>query len=274
MKRLGSAIGLMFIIILFDGCKQADPEAVNNRIYFSGRYWKVRNTNGQLSGPGRNYFASWAKNVWVDDQGYLHLRITKRNGRWYSSEVITEENLGYGTYTFYYASPIAELDPNTVVGLFTWDDNTFSTQANSEVDIEFAKWGNASLPNHLQYTVQPSNGAAFAERYYRPTGTLNFTQPVTTHQFSWTSSLIQWKSFDAEGTSGSPIASWSFNTSNPARIKYTGYGNSQPVIIPAPGTTTHARINFWTLGDEFGKEGGPSDGMEKEIIIKKFEYVP
>jgi hypothetical protein len=35
-------------------------------------------------------------------------------------------------------------DKKIVVGLFTWDDNSYQAQANDELDVEFAKWGNSN----------------------------------------------------------------------------------------------------------------------------------
>lgn len=40
-----------------------------------------------------------------------------------AAEVILSESLGYGTYSFTVSSPIGDLDPNVVLGLFTWSDD-------------------------------------------------------------------------------------------------------------------------------------------------------
>ena len=81
------------------------------------------------------------EDVWVDRESRLHLKISKRNDRWYAVEIISEKDFGYGEYSFYLSSRVDLLDKNVVLGLFTWDDNTFITDANSEIDIEFARWG-------------------------------------------------------------------------------------------------------------------------------------
>ena len=69
-------------------------------IFFSGYNWTVKNSPGKV-GPGPNYFSDSANNVWVDTQGRLHLKITKRNGRWYCAEVISEVSFGYGEHLFF-----------------------------------------------------------------------------------------------------------------------------------------------------------------------------
>src|SRR5579864_9719354 len=61
-------------------------------IAWAGRTWKV--TNGGMAGVARGD----AKNVRVDDKGYLHLEITQRDGKWTSAEVFTAERFGFGTY--------------------------------------------------------------------------------------------------------------------------------------------------------------------------------
>jgi len=121
-------------------------------IQFSGRSWTVK-ASGSPVGPGPNYFSDTIADVRVDGSGYLHLRIAFSNGNWHSSEVITDDVLGHGTYTFTLGSRVDLLDRNIVVGLFTWD--TSAPQFNyREIDIEFARWGNP-LTDNSQYVVQP-----------------------------------------------------------------------------------------------------------------------
>jgi hypothetical protein len=160
---------------------------------------------------------------------------------------------------------------NVVLGLFTWDNNTFFNQANSEVDIEFSKWGNESSTTPLTYSVQPVNfGPYYDERSEYAAMDPSALVGVTTHVFEWTDTLITWYSYPGDYDSGLPIfSSWSFDLSNPARIKYEGGQQSVPIIIPAPGNTTNARMNFWTLPHV---AIGPSNGLPHEIIIRDFHY--
>jgi hypothetical protein len=108
-----------------------------DQLVFSGRTWTVKGGT-ELFGPGPNYFSKDLYSAYTDSLGQLHLNIRQIDGRWYCSEVISNENLGYGTYTWEVAPNQVDLPVNTVLGLFTWDNNTLQTQANSEVDIEFS----------------------------------------------------------------------------------------------------------------------------------------
>src|SRR5690348_11190411 len=118
----------------------AVPQAAGARttavrtISFSGYQWQVKSSRGK-TGPGPNVFSSSNQNVWVDGQGRLHLAITHSGNRWYCAEVLATQSLGYGTYTFTLDSSVGALDPNVILGLFTWsNDPSF---AHRELDVEF-----------------------------------------------------------------------------------------------------------------------------------------
>jgi len=106
-------------------------------------------------GPGPNYFSSENSDVYIDNDGRLHLKVTNRDGKWLSTEVISKESFGYGTYVFYIGSRGDTLDQNIVLGLFTWDDNP-NKHINrwNEIDFEFSRWNNPNNDN-FQYVVQP-----------------------------------------------------------------------------------------------------------------------
>ena len=95
---------------------------VPRTIQFSGRSWTVKSIVSPV-GPGPNYFSDTSEEVWVDGSGYLHMKIAFRDGNWHSSEVIGDDVLGYGTYTYTLGSRVDLLDRNTVVGMFTWDSS-------------------------------------------------------------------------------------------------------------------------------------------------------
>ena len=123
------------------------------QISWSGRTWQVKSSQSKV-GPGPNYFSAAPENVWVDASSRLHLRLTYRNGRWNCAELIGTQTLGYGTYVFEIASAVANLDANVVLGLFTWSDK--APAAHREVDIEFARWGNASDPRTHSTSCSPT----------------------------------------------------------------------------------------------------------------------
>jgi hypothetical protein len=275
MSNRFASLFFLFSWVLFAGCKQSDPADALDRtadvVDFSGRKWDIKSG---YNGPGPNSFSKDYENVWVDERGFLHMSITKHeDGNWYSSEVISQDNLGYGTYAFTIQGNPLNFAKNVVLGLFTWDNNTFYEQANSEVDIEFSKWGVEDDTHPLTTSVQP----VFFSTYYAERSHQHMVDPeilngVTTHIFTWTDSLITWKSFKGEDfRTTEPFSTWEYDLDHPPRVKEENGQQSLPVVIPAPGATTNARINFWT---QTYIANGPSDGKNHEIVIRKFEYLP
>lgn len=209
-------------------------------IVFSGYNWRVKSSTSKV-GPGPNYFSGSDENVWVDDQGRLHLKISKRDNKWYCAEVIFEENFGYGKYIFHLANRADQLNEDIVLGLFTWDDCSDPIYGNREIDIEFSRWGQVENDN-AQFVVQPYNQPGNMHRF-------NMQQDgeESTHSFTWSEDSIKFKSI-YDGSTESWI--------------YTGEN------VPRPGNE-NARINLWLSAGQ-----PPSDDKEAEIVIKQFEYIP
>lgn len=265
----------LFLMLAIVSCKQSDPQDVLGRVgdtvTFSGRKWDIKSSATPV-GPGPNVFSKRYDDVWVDDKGYLHLTIDQHDNQWYSSEVVGQDNLGYGTYTWTIQADPMSFAENVVFGLFTWDNNTFVTDGNSEVDIEFSKWGDPTSVTPTTYSVQPvSFGSFYAERTKEKEIANSLLKGVTTHQFTWTDTLITWKSYRGNLPIGEPIASWSFNLNHPPRVKEEGGVVSNPIVIPAPGLTTNARMNFWTLPYQ---SLAPLNGLKHEVVIQRFTYEP
>ena len=278
MKNWRRIFWLFVMTFAIIACEQDDPEFTQrsgDKLSFAGRQWIIKTHLDSLVGPGNNYFSDFVNDVFVDDNGYLHLTITERDGKWYSTEVVSEENMGFGTYTFTIEGNPLIFDKNAVLGLFTWDDSTFQVEANSEVDIEFAKWGNEDDTLPLQYGVQPiAFGPYNAERVDKPEVDNRYWNGVSTHIFTWTDTLITWQSWQGGANdiaTSDTTAFWSFDDSNPAKIKFEGPNQSDPVVIPKPGDQTNARMNFWING---GNAVGLSNGERHEIIIRDFDYQP
>ena len=270
--------GLLIVLGLFS-CKQSDPsfnQRIDDVITFSGRKWDIKTG---FNGPGPNNFTNHPNDVYVDDNGHLHLSVSQRTVdgvtptlEWLCTEVVSQDTFGYGTYVWTIQGDPVNIDRNIVLGLFTWDNNTFQEQANSEVDIEFAKWGDSEEEFTLQYGVQPiAFGPYYPERVNKPEANNQNWIGVSTHAFTWTDTLITWESWPGNQYGvGDPAASWFFDLNNPARVKNENQNASDPIIIPAPGNTTNARMNFWLSS---GVEG-PFFPFRSEIIIEKFEFIP
>jgi len=215
-------------------------------IEFSGRTWWVKHSDPVI-GPGPNHFSDSTDNVWVDDDGRLHLKITNTGGRWTCAEVVSRDVLGYGKYVFRVSSRVDLLDVNVVAGLFTYDETM--DYPNREIDIEFSRWGDPAAQN-AQYVVQPWDTPGNRERFAIDLG----GDPDTTNAFDWAAGSVQfrtWAGHDAAPPEDATIHSWD----------YTG------ADVPTEGGEVRARINLWLRSGE-----APIDGQPAELIISRFEY--
>ncbi len=235
-------------------------DVIRTEITFAGYNWMVKDSGCGTLDPGSNYFSHSKENVWVDDQGRLHLKIAHRCDKWFCSEVVLDASLGYGTYIFTTDGRVDLLDPNVVLGLFTWDTDA-PHHHYREIDIEFSRWWDPDEPNNAQYVVQPWDTPGNMFRFKVDMD----GQPdeITTHEFTWLPDRIDFLSYFGDFTSSPPasdiIESWS----------YTGDD-----VPPAGGE--NVRMNFWLLppmGDGQGT-ARPTDGNEAEIVIKAFSYRP
>ncbi len=234
--------------ILFAFLLSALPAAAQytRTLSFSGYTWMVKKSSSKV-GPGPNFFSDSANNVWVDTSGRLHLKIAKSGPRWQCAEVINQSSLGNGAYRFYLDSVVDNLDPNVVLGLFTWNDDP--AYNHREIDVEFARWGNARDPTNAQYVVQPYDVQGNLVRFTQPPAT-----PQSIHGFLWGPSSIYHR-----GVKGTNPA-----TTNPADLiaEHTFLSG-----IPVPGGE-NARINLWLVNGR-----APTNRQSVEVIIGRFEFV-
>jgi hypothetical protein len=214
---------------------------------FSDYLWRVKSSSGQV-GPGPNYFSDSTNNLWLDAQGQLHLRITNRSNQWQCAELVSARTFGYGSYRIELNSRVDNLDPNVVLGLFTWsDDPAYSYR---EIDIECSRWGNAGDLNNAQYVVQPYDAAGHLARFAVPAGLTN-----STLSFTWETNRVRYQSqrgsYSPDPAPADVITNWTYTLTPPK----TGDENF--------------RFNLW-----LNKGNAPADNKEIEVIIKRFEFVP
>jgi hypothetical protein len=224
------------------------PAAGARTITWSGRSWDVKDSGAGVVGPGPNRFSDSARTVWVDGRGRLHLRIEFRHGHWYSAEVVATEATGYGTYDWRVVGRAADLDPNVVLGLFTWDEA--SGDHHREIDIEWSRWGRRRGTN-AGFTVQPythdGNGHAFDIR--RGAGAR------LTQAFDWGADQVRFWSI--LGHRPPPATGW-------VDERWTYRGPDVP-----PEGEAHARINLWLFRGD-----APTDGADVEIVLRAFTFTP
>jgi hypothetical protein len=148
--------------------------------HWSGYDWTVK-TSASPVGPGPNYFSDSTNNVSVDALDRLHLRIT-HPGNWYCAEIVGQRTLGYGNYVFRMEGTPATLDPNIILGLFTWSNAT--NQNHREIDVEYSRWSSQTDSNNSQFTVQPAPPSHFV-RYRIPPAATN-----SISSFNWLTNSV------------------------------------------------------------------------------------
>jgi len=239
-------------VALAVGLLRCGPDSGLRHVEFSGERWHVKRYVSIPWGPGPNYFADDPGAVEVDGSGFLHLRIQQRDGRWSCAEVITDRSFGYGTYAFTLGSRPDLLDPNVVLGLFTWDEDTPDPgQVNRwrEIDVEASRWGSPGNDD-LQFVVQPwdLSGANMVRFQVSDPGD-------TTYAFTWTAQGVAFTASRGAVWPPAPsdvISSWSY--AGPA--------------TPVPGHE-QARMNLWLVNGT-----PPQDGHDTEVVVKSFHFVP
>lgn len=246
-------IGLIMFLVSVTSPTMAHslPEAPVNHyagdtLEFSGYRWVVKESNNRHTGPGKNYFSGSRDNVWIDEEGRLHLRITYRNDRWYCAEVRMINSLGYGKYTFYIERFPQPLDKDAVMGLFMYNHED-TTNYHNEIDIEFSKWGKDAEVNS-QYVVQPYEDKA--NRFQTD------LQRGTKHEIQVRKRKIYFKSQYHSGINpdsiSSTFAEWKY------KLDQTYKTSNEKVSI-----------NLWLY-----KATEPSNLKELEVIVSRFEFSP
>ncbi len=252
---------------------------------FGGLRWERTDSQGVKVQPGGCYFSQ--DNAFLDGNNNLHLKITKVGSDWFCAQIIPEfhdlqyppPTYGYGTYTFSLASAVDNLDPNVVLGLFTWSDDpayadlSLSTSpwtndpngascmgtsgvcpSHSELDVEFSKFGQAGNRNNAQFSVQPLTNNGAGDPFIMPPGYNNST------------AIIYWFpdgiSFKVQDQNGVVLASYTYPGPVPPPADNGGWAG----LFPSP---QQARLNLWLVGGN-----PPMSGQEVEIVVSNFTYTP
>jgi hypothetical protein len=220
---------------------QGTPPALPSpkMLNFSGYEWTT--SAGPIFRAGsRNFFDP--ANVWTDERGALHLRISGSPGKWAGSEVRLTRSLGYGTYRFQFRD-VSHLEPSALLTLIAWDGvGTESTRR--ELDVELGRWGTIENTN-VNYVVQP---------YYVPANFVSFRVPhgSYTHSFRWEPGQVTFSTVAGSGNAG-------------GRVINRHVFNSG---VPSPEEKS-VRIGLYV----FHRGKIPLEN-ENEVIIDKFEYLP
>jgi hypothetical protein len=219
---------------------KADAPIVAKTLHFSGFDWVARAASSDRGGEPNHYDPA---NVWVDQNGFLHLRMQQHNGAWSCAELSLTRSLGYGTYRFV-VEDSSQLAPSAVLGMYTADDLR-TDDVRSELDIELSRWG---LPNskNAQYVVQP---------FYIPENISRFTVPagVMTYRFRWEPGRAAFRSDRG-------------SVSAPGQAPVSEHVFTSGVPTPAEETV---HIDLYDYHHSKSSLQQPA-----EVVIEKFEYLP
>ncbi len=216
---------------------------------WKGHEWRV--TNGGMAGVARGDSA----NVNIDGDGYLHLRIVNRKGKWTASELFTTDNLGFGTYQWVVEGEVYDMDKSTVLGLFTYGPtHHIGVDGENEIDIEFSQWNKTCGGCNADFTVYPSTGnrkqggkSSWEDNFHVNGETL------TTARMQWSSGKLVFtimKGFQPIGTTADVIKTETYS-SNSTNI---------------PQEASPVGINLWCF------QTTPSNNQS--VIIRDFQFAP
>ena len=213
-----------------------------NMLEFSGYSWIVSDAPGTKA-PGPNIFLP--RNVFIDKNGHLSLRIARHGESWSCAELRLAEPLGYGRYVVEIESDPDLLDPQSVFGFFTYDFT--APPYYRELDVEFARWGDAAHPGG-NHTVQPYTDGANTALF-----DLAGTGERSMHVIEWLPEKVVFTAY-AIGNTG-----WA---SEIARFEW-----SRGEVF-RPGAA-YIHLNFWLFQGKAPRRGEP-----QMIKISAFRFTP
>jgi hypothetical protein len=214
-------------------------------ISWKGYTWSVADYNSKYSG---NTVTS--NDVFVDSNGYLHLKCVYRNGYWSNLNVLLK-NIGYGSYNLTVQTNLHDLcnaNPHWIFAPFTYD-NALPSDGYGEQDIEIGDWGQVGAYNGNQVQWGEYRGGQMVQ-HVSTSGT------NVKYEITWRKDLLR---FSESGPS-QPYASWSIT--DPARI------------APNTGTMQYI-IESWIYPkkDPQNSYGFPN-GYSIEVVLTDFKYTP
>ena len=220
-------------------------QAAYPTILWCGHQWSVV-TSGMAGGNQGS-----ANTVFVDANGYLHMKITQVQGQWLCAELFTTDLMAFGTYQWWVNARLDQLDPNVVFGLYPYGpEAAVGTGGTNEIDVEFAKWGNVGYAN-ADWVVYPAVpwGTKSALLY-----NFTLTGSFTTSRFTWSSSGVTFWLMGGRqplGTTANVMKTWTANPGDP--------------LNNVPQQALPVGMNLWLYGG-----AAPTNGLPVEIIIYSF----
>ena len=156
MKPIQNSIitGICMLMFLFFSINMVGQHRF---LEFSGITWKV--SNGLATPSGNNIFKDDTTMQYIDNNGWLHLKMKKFHGIWYCSQIQAQESFGYGEYLFYLKTNLNELDDRVVLGLLLDKDVSeanlpLASFNEKKIAIQISKWNDVTQPRGW-YVIYP-----------------------------------------------------------------------------------------------------------------------
>lgn len=273
IRRLATVLMICLFVMVNTSFYFAKSLAGDEKqIWFSGQSWIVESSGNYTRGPGDNFFSDSEETVWVDSDGWLHIKLHKEGKlkKWVCPSVRSVLPADYGVHRFYVVGDLAHLDKNVVLGMFLYRMDKEHVDEGGEVDIEFSTWGlPKTLPtgeiipsaNNMQYVLwKPWKGVegpkiADMSCYNIQTSSAQ----CSTHTLIWRPDVIEFKS--CYGHLKNP---------KPENIMQTWIVRStlqNTIQMPKQEDRMYINLNLW-LNENVTF---PSDKKEVEILIK-YDY--
>jgi hypothetical protein len=218
------------------------------RLRFSGYDFNTKEGSGL--GPGPNDWAG--SQAFVDSKGRLHLRFSKKKGKWYAGEIESVSRFGYGTYEIDFVGDIGGQDKNVVFGFFNYPPADVGPDETNEIDIEFARWGQQRY-EPLNYTVWPvkPNLKATSRAFSFKKGVAH-----SQHRFVWKQDRVVY--YSAVIKDNGDVGQDAYFAFKPKDYRQRISATPMPIFF-----------NLWGFR---GK--APDDGEPVEVIVNSFRFTP
>ena len=219
------------------------PASWTQPFSFGGLQWERKSGCG---GPGPNCWSP--ENVELVPGDGIHLRLTRRQGRWTTAEIRTTSPVATGTYSFYVVGRTDLLDPNVVFGAFLYDDaaGESGNPCPDELDLESSRFGDASAPNghFVSYAEAVCGPADLRDFGYTLTGS------YTTGQIAWAEGAVTFRLMHGHRTS----------PGLPAHL--VGERSFVSSLVPGAGGM-RLHLNLWAFAGN-----APTDQQEVDLVIR------
>jgi len=213
-------------------------------LQFAGYNW-IQRSSPYPGGSSSNCFTP--DHATVDGQGQLHLSLTS-NGC--GGEVWQARSLGYGEYRIHTVGRVDALDPQAVLGMFTWDPDAQPSER--EMDVEMSRWGVAGDPLNAQFVVQPFNQSGNRDRFPM---TLTDADNELTFLMRWEPGMVTFSAYHGHHFGDPP----------PSDLIHEKVFTSG---VPEPGRERF-RFNLWRFCG-----GSCTLSQDQQAVVTYFGFVP